>query len=139
MRGQKLSKYSLKEALGEIKVQMGETCSLLDLSLSLSFSLFLEGNEVKWKPKDLKCLINCRLFLRAFERGVRTLGKNFFSSAQDVRTPRSNVRQKHGAFERVTEAFERQAKFSKNPIFLPSGRSNGAFERQAKNSGRSNV
>ena len=52
MRGQKLSKYSLKEALGDIKVQMGETCSLLDLSLSLSLSFLKEmkwnGNQKTW-------------------------------------------------------------------------------------------
>ena len=54
MRGQKLSKNSLKEALGEIKMQMGELSSLLDrCSLSLSLSLSLEGKEMKWKTKTL--------------------------------------------------------------------------------------
>ena len=113
------------------KCKWGKLSSLLDLSLSLS----LEGKENEMKNKTLEIPFVTAEFSyrrsngrpkffqarRTFERHVRTLGK------------------KYGAFERVTEAFERQAKFSKNPIFLPSGRSNGAFERQAKNSGRSNV
>ena len=51
MRGQKLSKNSLKEALGEIKVQMEEALFSLG-SLSLSLSLLKEmkwnGNQKTW-------------------------------------------------------------------------------------------
>ena len=49
MRGQKLSKNSLKEALGEIKMQMGELSSLLDLR-----SLSLGGKENEMKNKTLE-------------------------------------------------------------------------------------